>query len=308
MEGEFIRLGKGDLEVCLAMPGTYYRGTRFDWNAVFRSVGRGGIMYADRWFDSDDALRHDNVCGPSEEFSPVWADETHCVKPGVGLLEVAEGREAYDRFRLYPILDGGSFEVAVMGEGCEGADGDTAVFTHRLEGWYTYEKTVRLEDGGRFSIRHSLRWESPEGASMDCYNHNFFTMGMNRVGPSRVIEFDAPVHGDWRSDSVSGLKDEALLRFARPMQNGEKCFIGNLTVPRLADAPYHFRVCEGGISEAGSDAKSGISGAVADIRCDAPMDHAVFWSNHRVACVEPYVNIALPAGQTFGWTIHYALK
>lgn len=67
-----------------------------------------------------------------------------------------------------------------------------------------------------------------------------------------------------------------------------------LVVASLADKPYHFRVYEGALE--------------VDVKCDIPMNHAVFWSNHRVACVEPYVNLDLAAGRTYEWTIEYHLK
>lgn len=285
-DNSFIELSRGPLSVRLAMPGTYYKGTRFDWNGVFRSVVRNGVVYAGVWYDKEDPFRHDNVCGPSEEFSPLWLDDTRCVKPGVGILEVPEGREVYDRFKLYNILDGGVFDVKVEKE--------SAVFTQVLEGFYHYTKVVTLESGGSFSIRHSLRWDACTPAFLNCYNHNFLTMGKDLVDPSRTIIFDAPIEGNWREDSVSGYKDGAALRFERPMQNGQKCFIGDLTVPQFAGEPYHFRVCDGAYE--------------VDVRCDVPMDHAVFWSNHRVACVEPYVNLCLSGGKTSEWTIVYNLK
>lgn len=285
-DNAFIELSRGPLSVRLAMPGTYYKGTRFDWNGVFRSVECGGVAYADLWYDGDDPFRHDNVCGPSEEFSALWLDDTRCLKPGVGILEVPEGREAYDRFKLYDILDGGTFDVKVGKE--------SAVFTHVLKGFYHYTKTVTLEGDGSFSIRHSLLWDADAPAPVNCYNHNFFTMGKELVEPSRTILFDASIDGNWREDSVSGYKDGASLRFERPMQNGQKCFIGDLAVPSFADKPYHFRVCEGALE--------------VDVKCDVPMDHAVFWSNHRVACVEPYVNLFLCCGKKSEWTIVYSLK
>lgn len=83
-DNNFIELSRGTLSVRLAMPGTYYKGTRFDWNAVFRSVECSGVAFADLWYDGDDPFRHDNVCGPSEEFSPLrmQSDLHNRVRPG----------------------------------------------------------------------------------------------------------------------------------------------------------------------------------------------------------------------------------
>lgn len=286
MSYSFIKISKDSLSLCLAVPGTYYKGTRFDWTGVFRSIVKNGCAIAEQWFDSEDAFRHDNVCGPSEEFAPVWVDDTHCVKIGVGILSVPEGRDAYDRFKLYDIVDPGCFEIV--------RSGDSLIFKHMLEGWYEYEKTVALVDDCAFRIGHDLKWHGDAPVASDCYNHNFFTMCQAYVGPSRRVVFDEAPSGHWRPDSVSGCIEGRELHFSRQMQGGEKCFIGDLHVPELRSEPYHFRVCEGVSS--------------VDVSCDAPMDHAVFWSNHRVACVEPYVVFTLGRGESFRWNIYYKIE
>lgn len=274
------------MEIRLAMPGTYYKGTRFDWTGIFRSIEKGGLSYADQWFDTEDPLRHDNVCGPSEEFSPVWIDSTHCVKVGVGILEVPEGVDAYDRFKLYKIVIPGIFDIT--------ASEQELRCRHLLEGYYEYEKVVTIIDGSHFRIAHSMRWLESQGAEMTCYNHNFFTMGCREVGPDRRLVFDGPVMGQWREDSVSGCKDGSSLCFARLMQPGEKCFIGNLTVGGCESEPYHFVIEERSCS--------------VDVHCDKPMLPSVFWSNHRVSCVEPYVDVELISRRESRWNIDYELK
>lgn len=286
MQNNFIELSRGGIAALLAVPGTYYKGTRFDWNGIFRSIQCGGIAYADTWYDNEDAFRHDNVCGPSEEFSPVWLSETRCLKPGVGILEVPQGKGSYDRFKLYKVVECGKFDVSVKK--------DCAVFTHILEGYYRYTKIVSLEEGCRLNIKHTICWDADFTAEVTCYNHNFLTMGKNCVGPSREFVFDAPVDGTWRSDSVSGYKDGNKLRFERIMLSGEKCFIEKLTLSDKLNNPYHFTVCE--------------SSCQVDVRCDKPMEYATFWSNHRVACVEPYVLLTLTQGSVITWNIEYTFK
>lgn len=282
-----ITLAKDDLKVCLDMPGTGYRGTRFDWTGVFRSIDIGSKSFVGTWYETENAVRHDNVCGPSEEFSPLWVDDIHCVKPGVGVLKVPEGRSSYDRFRLYEIADSGTFGVNVQK--------DSARFIHELSGWYRYEKAVLLVGDAHMRIEHRLAWLAPDGGEMTCYNHNFFTMGKKTVGASRSLVFDGQLSGDWRPDSVGGYIDGQALRFERTMQMGQKCFIGNLAVEGMRSEPYHFIVCEETSQESSE----------VDVRCDAPMEYAVFWSNHRVACVEPYVRVPLTHGREFVWCIDY---
>ena len=112
-----IVLGRGGLSIELCEPRSYYRGTRFDACGVFRRIVKDGYIYADRWFDGEDAFRHDNVCGPSEEFFGVFGyDEAPVggtfLKIGVGLLR-KDAEKPYDWFHLYEIVDGGRFGLRI---------------------------------------------------------------------------------------------------------------------------------------------------------------------------------------------------
>lgn len=291
----FIKIGKDNLELALCAPGSFYKGTRFDWMGVFRSIEYSGVSFSDLWFDDVEPRRHDNLTGCSEEFAPLWIDDTHCVKIGVGILSVPEGKDNYDRFKLYEIVDGGWKIVDTSGSVPASAPaGSTVRFIHILDDWYEYEKIITALDGGRFTISHMLRWKGEQMYRGNCYNHNFWTFDRQQVGPGRSIEFIGPVSGDWRADSVSGYKDDRFLRFERDLQPGEKCFIGNLTVSSDSGEGYSFVVREGEKS--------------VSVRCNAPMIPSVFWSNHRVACVEPYVGIDLEKDRFFTWTIEYTLS
>ena len=283
MDSDFIHISKGGLDLGVAGPGTYYKGTRFDWTGIFRSICKDGVAMADRWYDADDPYRHDNVCGPSEEFAPFWLDDSHCVKIGVGLLRVPGGREAYDRFKLYEVIRPGVFDVS--------KEDDRLVFRHSLEGIYVYEKEIVLVSEDAFSINHRLKWLLDEAYSGDCYNHNFFTFDRDDVGPDRRIIFDGPPAGVWREDSVNARIEGCAITFDSGMPVGCKAFIGRLIVQGCMDRAYHFRICDRARS--------------VEVSCDSPMDHAVFWSNDRVACVEPYVLLSLRKGEPSGWSIGY---
>lgn len=283
MSDTTIELYREPLRLKMAAPGTYYRGTRFDWTGVFRSIYVGGTDMAGPWFDGCDPYRHDNVCGPSEEFLPIWIDDTHCVKIGVGLLEVPEGRDKYDRFRLYDVRDSGNFHVET--------GNDRVVFVHQLRDMYEYRKTVSLTNCRTFKISHSILWMAGIPMVSTCYNHNFFTMGLNSVDESRHISFKGKPEGNWREDSVNCRIEGNGLKFERAMRNGEICFMDNLTVS--GEPAYCFSILDG-------------SKAV-HVEGDVPMDHAVVWANSRVACLEPYVNISLSKGKQFDWSITYKL-
>ena len=283
---KFFDIAKDGLVLRLCKPGVYYKGTRFDWNGVFRRIEKKGMEIADEWFASADPLRHDNVCGCSEEFAPIWIDGDKCVKVGVGVLQVEGGAEQYDRFKLYPVIARGERSIDV--------EGDCAVFTETLDGFYEYRKVVRVTSGEDFCIEHTFVNLCMEQVRTTCYNHNFFTFGAQRVDPRRSIEFPSHPTGKWRPDSVNGYMKGNALRFRRIMFPGEKCFIGNLHTPEEAGKGYAMTVRHGEVS--------------VDIRCDKPMDHAVFWSNDRVSCIEPYVDIRLGWGESFRWSIDYTVR
>lgn len=70
--------------------------------------------------------------------------------------------------------------------------------------------------------------------------------------------------------------------------------MGDLRYEGCSVNGYSFRASQGRMS--------------VDIRCDAPMEYAVFWTNDRVACVEPYVKIDLAPGETFEWAVAYTFR
>ena len=291
-----IIISKGDLEITLCPPDIktgYYRGTRFDHSGIFLSIIRNGFTYAGQWFDTYDPYKHDAVCGTSEEFRQCGYDEAApgetFLKPGVGLL-VKECDDPYDHFHLY--------EVADFGTRTEKYTEDTATFIHEINSdkWgYIYEKTVRIIDSETFEIRHSLRNTGKYTIEGDTYNHNFFTFSDARPGPEIKIDFPFQPCGTWRStyDSV-GLTENGV-RFSRQLNAGESVFMGNMNT-------YDEAKVIGKIFSQSGD------GHKVTFRCDKAFHHIAFWSNHRVACVEPFIPDSIAPGNTFEWEYLYKLR
>lgn len=285
-----LKIGNGNLVLTLCEPGEYYQGTRFDRSGVFRSIECDGKSWSDVWFDEDIPLKHDHLCGTSEEFYGQTGYEEAPVggsflKVGVGLLrKPSEG--PYDWFHTYEIVDEGLRTLA--------ADESKAVFTQVLDGHYEYEKTVEITGERCWRISHKLKNTGSRRLETEQYNHNFFTFGLREVGPERSVEFGFPIQGEWRPDSVNAVKDSRSIRITGPMQPGQKAYIGNV----LASSDY-----EGGYSfvlRAGERA--------ARVNCDRKMSHAVFWTNHRVFCPEPYIPLSIGPGETSCWSIDYELQ
>ena len=269
-------IGRGDLRLRLFAPGTFYRGTRFDWSGVFDTVEYRGTDLAGRWFERYDPLMHDAVCGPAEEYTPVGYREGETfLKIGVGRLQ-ADGNP-YDRFKLYPVVDAGKRSMK--------ASPDTVLFRHEMPE-YAYEKTISVA----FLIRHHL--EASTLLEGEMYNHNFFTFGRFRVDQDRHLDFPFQPGGHWRAgyDSV-GLTGSGL-RFSRALEKGESVFMGDLQAAG-GSTPYDLTL---------SDRQTGIG---IRIRGDRAVTHAVFWANHRIACPEPYVAFRALPGNPFDLEISY---
>ena len=290
-----IVISNDTLKITLHAPDSekgYYRGTRFDWAGVFRNIEYKGCNYTEEWFESYSPVMHDAVCGPAEEFSPIGLDDAMAggpfLKIGVGLLEKMEGM--YDRFKLHNIMDPGRRTLCVTE--------NSAVFGHFIDYEYEYIKEIVITGENSFRISHSLKNTGGKVLKGDVYNHNFFTLGLLETGESRQLDFPFKPEGDWRAEySEVGFTGRGI-RFTRTLHKGESVFAGNLheSGKGLAGSPNAFRLYEEQ------------TGRGVDAACSEPMTKAVFWSNHRIACIEPYIDFCIDPGQTFSFSIDYRLS
>lgn len=282
-----IELAKGDLKLTLSHAGEYYKGTRFDRAGVFRRLSKGDCVYADEWFDNQDPFAHDHVCGPSEEFVTVDFDGVApggtFVKPGVGLLRRPDD-QPYDWFHLYDVVDEGLRSEIVSG--------DCAEYYQYLEGYFDYVKKIRLLSDSSFEIFHKLGWKADKPLRGYTYNHNFFTFDGAPVGPSREIDFPFSPTGHWRAEYSSVALSERGIRFF-DLPELPSVYMGDIHSTD-GRTPYQLSV---------SDGERRV-----DIRGSHDLDHIVFWSNRRVACLEPYLPLSLRRGDSFSWSIIYTLK
>ena len=293
-----ITISNNTLKITLHAPDGekgYYRGTRFDWAGVFESIEYRGCNYAEEWFEGYSPVRHDAVCGPAEEFSPIGLEEVSAGEPflkiGVGMLEKMEGE--YDRFKLHKILDLGTRSVEV--------NQDTIIQTHRLDsaqGYaYEYVKEIRLTGENSFTISHKLVNKGSKPLKGDVYNHNFFTLGLLETGESRQLDFPFKPEGDWRAQYSEVGFTENGIRFTRTLKKGESVYTGNIheVGKGLTGSPNAFKLTE-------TKTGRGVSA-----KCDLPMTKAVFWSYHLIACIEPYIDFNVAPGETYEFIIDYIL-
>ena len=293
-----IEIKNNTLKVTLHAPDGekgYYRGTRFDWAGVFASIEYNGCNYAEEWFEGYSPVRHDAVCGPAEEFSPIGLAEVAPGEPflkiGVGMLEKMEGE--YDRFKLHKIVNPGVRTVEVTE--------DSIIQGHVLESkegfGYEYFKTVKLTGPDSFRISHRLANTGSRPLKGDVYNHNFFTLGLLQTGPDRRLDFPFRPEGDWRAEYSEVGFTETGIRFARTLSKGESVFTGNLheAGKGMTGSPNAFVL------------KDAHTGRGVSAECSLPMTKAVFWAYHLIACIEPYIDFNVAPGETFAFSIDYTL-
>ena len=94
-----------------------------------------------------------------------------------------------------------------------------------------------------------------------------------------------------------GFTDSGI-RFTRNLVKGESVFTGNLheAGKGLTGSPSGFEIRE-------LKTRRGVKAV-----CMHPMTKAVFWSNYRVACIEPYIDYCIEPGEEFSFAIDYSLS
>ena len=272
-----------------------YRGTRFDWSGIISSLKFSGHEYFGRWYEKHDPKIHDAITGPAEEFRTndkgLGYDEA---KPGgtfvrIGISTVRKPDEpAYRAYDTYDIVDPGKWTIHKHKDRIE--------FTHRLQselGYaYIYTKTVRLVKGKpELLIEHSLKNTGKKAIDTTQYNHNFFVIDHEVVGPDISVKFAfAPV-------PTRGFKDRAEVHgheivFPHELQ-GKNGVFSELAGSHNDVEDYDFRV------------ENLKTGAGVHITSDQKLEKVNFWAIQTVASAEPYIHLNIAPGQESHWTIRY---
>lgn len=251
-------------------PGTYYRGTRFDWSGVMPSLQWRGHTYCGQWFDHYDPTIHDAIMGPVESFAPYG----HFIVIGVGRLAVSDSA-SYNPFHYYPIIDSGVWNTR--------STKSAITFTQTLTNAYVYTKTIRLTRNG-FRIGHTLTNTSQSAISTTVYDHNLFVLDSQRITTDLVIKLP------WK---ITGTEQ------ARRVKTTDSTITIGATLQGKEDA---YAIISGG---ALYDIREQNKTAGIHITADRPLDKLVFWANARIGCPEPYIKLYIPPGKTDHWTITY---
>jgi hypothetical protein len=290
-------ISNGLIQAKLYLPDTetgYYRGTRFDWSGVISKLEYKGHSYFGQWFPKYDPYLHDAITGPVEAFDPIGYD---AVKPGEPFLKIGVGTlkkindEPYRFTSPFEILNGGKWSVKKKK--------DQVKFTHQLKdagGYaYLYEKTVKLTKGKpELVLAHSLKNTGEKPIETKVYNHNFFMLDEQPIGPdySITFPFELELISNTRGMGTTVDIQKNKLVFLEPIQPRESIYI-----------------VLGGYSDRASDYDITLSnsktGAGVRITNDRPITHFPVWSIPTTLCPEPYMLVSVAPGETFTWNTTY---
>jgi hypothetical protein len=265
-----------------------YQGTRFDWSGIISSLEYKNHQYFGRWYEKHDPKIHDAITGPVEEFlTSLGYDEAKpggtFIRIGVGVVRKPE-EKAYRRFGTYDIVDGGKRTVR-QGK-------DWIEFTQVLSPTYVYKKTLRLTKGKpQLVIEHSLKNTGEKVIDAEQYNHNFFVIDNEVVGPDVAVKFPFDPKPEAELKNGGEVRAQEIV-YKRELEKGESVFSELKGFGETAK-DYDFKI------------ENRKSGAGVHITGDQPLEKMVFWSIRTVACPEPYVRIHVPPGAEQKWKITY---
>jgi hypothetical protein len=270
----------------------YYQGTRFDWSGNMPSLKYAGHEYFGQWFSTYRPEIHDVIMGPVEDFTPLDYEETKrgesFLKIGVGLLTRPDDKP-YSFARYYPVVDQGIWNVKTKA--------DQVLFSHDMNSKvysYKYEKCVQLvKDKPELVLIHRLKNTGNRAIETSVYDHNFFMIDSQPVGPGYSITVPFDIKGTGQGiGELAEIKGNQIL-FLRNVNNGENVFCSPLEGFSSSPQQYDFRI------------ENKTVGAGVRITCDQPIQKLNFWCCYTTLCPEPYIKIKVDPGNEFRWEIHY---
>jgi hypothetical protein len=270
----------------------YYQGTRFDWSGNMPSLKYAGHEYFGQWFTTYEPKIHDVIMGPVEEFTSPDYEETkpgeNFLKIGVGLLTRPDDKP-YSFANYYSIADNGKWNVKTRP--------DQVSFNHEVNSKkysYKYEKVVQLvKDKPELVLIHTLKNTGTRTIETSAYDHNFFVIDNQPVGPAYSITVPFGIKGTGQGiGELAEIKGNQIL-FLRTVNDGENVFCSPLEGFGQGPKDYDFRI------------ENKTAGAGVRITCDQPILKLNFWCCYTTLCPEPYIKIKVDPGKEFTWKIHY---
>ena len=289
----------------------FYRSTRFDWSGVIGSLKYKGHDFYGDWFQKIDPGTYDfgyddtgvvsapftAMVGPGEEFNTdrkaLGYDEAKpggtFIKIGVGVLRKPD-EPKFDHSKTYEIVDRGKWSVKKSPNSIEFIQ----VLNDPASGYgYTYKKVVRLVPGKpELVLEHTLKNTGSKPISSTVYDHNFWTLDHLPPGPGLEIGFPfqlqavRPINNDFIK--IEGKK----LVYVKQLEGKDRA-TASLGGFGQSSADYDIRV------------ENVKAGAGVRIQGDHPLESIALWSIRTVMAIEPYIEMNIPPGGEFTWTLRY---
>jgi photosystem II stability/assembly factor-like uncharacterized protein len=308
-------INNGVLKVHFHLPDAktgFYRGTRFDWSGVIGNLEYHGHRYYGPWFTKTDPTVTDFVyqgadivagpcsaiTGPVEEFSTddkaLGYDEAKpsgtFIKIGVGVLRKPRDGGSYNRFRLYEIVDPGTWKVKTTRNSIE--------FTHNLadpsSGYgYRYQKTIQLVPGRpEMVMDHKLLNMGKRSIASSVYNHNFLVLDGQPPGPDFVLKMPFEIKTKRAPNNALAEVRGNQVVFLKTLRAKETVFTQFQGFgPTAAD--YRFTI-------ENKKTRAGLK-----ITGDRPLSAVALWSIRSVLSLEPFIAMTIEPGQEFTWKYTY---
>ncbi|MEQ1830047.1 MAG: hypothetical protein ABL921_29065 [Pirellula sp.] len=298
---DHVLLKNDDVSIAISKPTSpdNYRGTRFDRSGIFHKISFRGHSLCERWHDGPlKPTANDDVTGPCEEFGNGMPLGYQPNQPGSVFLKIGVGKlkqPQEERYRFsFP------YEVVEEGKWTVDANDNSVVFSQSLnhgeELGYDYQKTIALTKNG-FDIQHRLKNTGKTAWTTDHYNHNFFLIDSDRVGPNYRIEFPFEL----KPTREAALFKELVhlngrnMGFQRAIHPGESYF---------AELVGHSRK----VTDHAFEIHHKPSRVVVTCRGDAPLHKLNVWGMKNTICPEPYVEISLLPNESKAWTLSYSFR
>ena len=272
----------------------FYRGARFDWAGVIPELEYKGHSYFGKWHDKEhDPTFHEHTAGPVEEFVPVGFDEAKpgetFLKIGVGMLVKPE-EEKYSFVTTYENTNSGTWQVKKKK--------DQVLFMQVLNDSkyaYEYHKSVQLVKGKpEMVLTHSLKNTGKQTIETSVYDHNFFMLDNQPIGPDYEVTFPFTLATETPDASPLGKLKANQIVFDKVLAtNSDHLFYRSITGFGKSARDYDIKI------------ENHKTGAAVRITGDRPLSKIVFWSAPKTVCPEPYIKLRIQPGETFQWKINY---
>jgi len=288
-------LSNGCIDVQLYLPDSengFYRGTRFEWSGVIRSLRYRGHECFGQWKDFHSPQYHDCITGPAGEFQaedtpdhdfPRVKEGDLFLRLGVGLLMKTGGGE-FARFSTYPIRDASGWTITESPRRLS--------FQHSGSSStgmsYRFKKVVSVEESApRLSLLHRIENTGRIPIVTRHYYHNFLCMDGIPPGPS--LELALPVAPIVQPSPQSPLAvSGTTVSLLRRLEANERILVQLLDTRATYALEIRQRATGFGVSIS-SDQLSSL----------------LLWVNDRVFCPEPYIDISVNPGEEFTWSVWY---